>query len=212
MIKNKRILVVDDHPVVLMGLAAQLGDLTAGCQILQATNGAAALQLAGKEAFHLAVIDFSLPDITCTDFIRQLRECCPQLRIVLYTAHDEPWVIREMQSAGVDAVVLKDDNMGELRKALQAIERGETYFSGRFTEVATQQACSITSREIDILRCMSAGMDSHEISRRLCVSENTVEYHRKKLMRRFGALNSANLVSIAIGRGLIEGSGQKAEP
>lgn len=212
MIRNKRILVVDDHPVVLIGMATQLSDLTAKCQIEQATSGAAALQKATTEAFQLAVIDFSLPDITCADFIRQLRECCPELRIILYTAHDEPWVIREMQTAGVDAVVLKDDNMAELQKALQAIERGQTYFSGRFKQVATEQACSITRREIDILRCMSAGMDSHAIACQLYVSENTVEYHRKKLMRRFGAQNSANLVSIAIRKGLIAANDETPEP
>lgn len=202
---RKRILIVDDHPVIVEGLAALLGNSGSLYNTVKAGCGKSALGAMAANHADVAIMDYSLPDMTGAELVGKLREIKPCLHTIIYTAHDEPWVVKDIIEAGADAVVLKDDNMEELVMAVESVCAGLPYSSSRFMSIAEQMDRDFSSREVDILQMMSEGMRSRDIACRLFISENTVEYHRKKLKQRLGAQNEAHLIALAINKGVIKG-------
>lgn len=202
--KNKHILIVDSHQIILEGIASILYPFVNINNILKAQTSVKALKLATEATIDIAIIDIALSDINDVKLIHELRAITPKIRIIIYTEHCEPWFIREIKHIGVDAIVLKNDNPQELIIAIESVNIGLTYYSTHFKLVTTDTDNTFTQREIDILQHVCLGLQSREIARRLCVSENTIEYHRKKLMRRLGATNNAHLAAIAITRGIIK--------
>jgi len=200
-------MIVDDHPILAEGIASLLNDRDSKFDIVKARTGSEALKQMKEKAADLAVVDFSLPDIDGTELISSLRKSNPKLLIVVYTMYDEPWIVKELQGVKADAVVLKNDDMGELILAVESVSIGIPYYSARFKRFADDAHRVLTAREADILQYVGDGMQSIEIAKLLCVSENTIEYHRRKLMKRFGVSNNASLVSVSIAKGLIKPRG-----
>ena len=117
--------------------------------------------------------------------------------------HEEPWIIDELQDANVDAIVLKGDDPYELQMAVESVKIGIGYYSSRFKKCADNAPGRLTEREKEVLQMMCDGMSSKLIAENMCVSENTVEYHRKQILRRIGAKNNVQAVSIALKEGLL---------
>lgn len=199
---SARILVVDDHPIVRKGIAALLCHTTAAT-IAEASCAAEAIDISRKQSVDIAVIDLELPDANGLQLITRLRCTMPQTRIVVYTMHEEPWIIDELQDANVDAIVLKGDDPYELQMAVESVKIGIGYYSSRFKKCADNAPGRLTEREKEVLQMMCDGMSSKLIAEKMCVSENTVEYHRKQILRRIGAKNNVQAVSIALKEGLL---------
>lgn len=199
---SARILVVDDHPIVRKGIAALLCHTTAAT-IAEASCAAEAIDISRKQSVDIAVTDLELPDANGLQLITRLRCTMPQTRIVVYTMHEEPWIIDELQDANVDAIVLKGDDPYELQMAVESVKIGIGYYSSRFKKCADNAPGCLTEREKEVLQMMCDGMSSKLIAEKMCVSENTVEYHRKQILRRIGAKNNVQAVSIALKEGLL---------
>lgn len=200
---NKHILIVDDHQIVLEGIASLLGKHNTSSKIALARTGADALLQASNHVIDVAVIDYALPDMDGLTLIERLRDMTPTIRIVVFTEHDELWVVKSIAKAMPDAVVMKSEDIRELVIAVESVAIGLHYHSKRYNGIVSEKQKGITPRETEILQSVALGQSSRDIACQLNVSENTVEYHRKKLMHRLGACNNAHLVSIAIANGLI---------
>ncbi len=199
---SARILVVDDHPIVRKGIAALLCHTTTAT-IAEASCAAEAIDISRKQSVDIAVIDLELPDANGLQLITRLRCTMPKMRFVVYTMHEEPWIIDELQDANVDAIVLKGDDPYELQMAVESVKIGIGYYSSRFKKCADNTPEHLTEREKEVLQMMCDGMSSKLIAEKMCVSENTVEYHRKQILRRIGAKNNVQAVSIALKEGLL---------
>ena len=199
---SARILVVDDQPIVRKGIAALLCHTTAAT-IAEASCVAEAIDISRKQSVDIAVIDLELPDANGLQLITRLRCTMPKMRFVVYTMHEEPWIIDELQDANVDAIVLKGDDPYELQMAVESVKIGIGYYSSRFKKCADNAPGHLTEREKEVLQMMCDGMSSKLIAEKMCVSENTVEYHRKQILRRIGAKNNVQAVSIALKEGLL---------
>ena len=199
---SARILVVDDHPIVRKGIAALLCHTTAAT-IAEASCAAEAIDISRKQSVDIAVIDLELPDANGLQLITRLRCTMPKMHFVVYTMHEEPWIIDELQDANVDAIVLKGDDPYELQMAVESVKIGIGYYSSRFKKCADNAPGRLTEREKEVLQMMCDGMSSKLIAEKMCVSENTVEYHRKQILRRIGAKNNVQAVSIALKEGLL---------
>ena len=199
---SARILVVDDHPIVRKGIAALLCHTTTAT-IAEASCAAKAIDISRKQSIDIAVIDLELPDANGLQLITRLRCTMPKMRFVVYTMHEEPWIIDELQDANVDAIVLKGDDPYELQMAVESVKMGIGYYSSRFKKCADNAPGHLTEREKEVLQMMCDGMSSKLIAEKMCVSENTVEYHRKQILRRIGAKNNVQAVSIALKEGLL---------
>lgn len=200
-----KILIVDDHPIVLAGVCALLSEDYPEACIETASGGEEALEKARNGVYDVFILDVELSDMTGIDLIRMLRCRYEDASFVFHTMHEEMWVVKRLMASGADAIVFKSDDVGELRCAVGKVLDGESYYSRRFEEYCTryEQEVLPSARELEILRMLASGANSKEIADRIFLSVNTVEFHRKRLFRRLGVSNMAELMVEAMNRGLL---------
>lgn len=206
-----RILLVDDHDLVLQGLKriveCSLREIKNVCT---ASSGQEALLLIASQRFNLFVLDMELPDISGMDIIVRIREKDPQARIIVNTMHEEIWFIKNLIQCSVDGILFKSIDSTKIAEAIRRVLDGETYYCPYAEHVRAQMKRSdegrreeLTLRELDVLKRISEGKNTQEIAQELCVSTNTVDTHRRHLMDKLDARNVADLIMTAISKGII---------
>ena len=206
-----RILLVDDHDLVLQGLKriveCSLPEIKNVCT---ASSGQEALLLIASQRFNLFVLDMELPDISGMDIIVRIREKDPQARIIVNTMHEEIWFIKNLIQCSVDGILFKSIDSTKIAAAIRRVLDGETYYCPYAEHVRAQMKRSdegrreeLTLRELDVLKRISEGKNTQEIAQELCVSTNTVDTHRRHLMDKLDARNVADLIITAISKGII---------
>lgn len=209
--RDIRILLVDDHDLVLQGLKriveCSLPEIKNVCT---ASSGQEALHLIASQRFNLFVLDMELPDISGMDIIVRIREKDPQARIIVNTMHEEIWFIKNLIQCSVDGILFKSINSTKIAEAIRRVLDGETYYCPYAEHVRAQMKRSdegrreeLTLRELDVLKRISEGKNTQEIAQELCVSTNTVDTHRRHLMDKLDARNVADLIMTAISKGII---------
>lgn len=206
-----RILLVDDHDLVLQGLKriveCSLPEIKNVCT---ASSGQEALLLIASQRFNLFVLDMELPDISGMDIIVRIREKDPQARIIVNTMHEEIWFIKNLIQCSVDGILFKSIDSTKIAEAIRRVLDGETYYCPYAEHVRAQMKRSdegrreeLTLRELDVLKRISEGKNTQEIAQELYVSTNTVDTHRRHLMDKLDARNVADLIMTAISKGII---------
>lgn len=209
--KDIRILLVDDHDLVLQGLKriveCSLPEIKNVCT---ASSGHEVGLLAASQHFDLFVLDMELPDVSGLELISTLRNLDPQACILVNTMHEEIWYIKNLLQCGVNGILFKSTDSGKITEAIRRVLAGETYYCPYAEHVRTQMKRleekrpeDLTLRELDVLKRISEGKNTQEIARELCVSTNTVDTHRRHLMEKLGARNVADLIMTAISKGII---------
>ena len=203
-----RLIIIDDHPIVARGTANLLSPLSDG-ECTCAHSGKEALMLVQSalrtHPYTLAIVDLELPDTYGTSLISSLRHLAPALRIMVYTMHEQIWVVKELEQLQVDAIIFKSEPTTSLQLAAEACISGLTYRSPRYQALQAETPVSLLSeRELDILQLMSYGFTSRAIADRLCLSENTIEYHRKRMMRKLATDNMVELILRAQRQGFLK--------
>lgn len=204
MTELRQIIVVDNHPIVRSSVAAFLLKKCERTVVAEAASCKEAVALAKNGDYAIAIVDLELPDAKGTEILHKMQEACHTLRFIIYTMHEEPWLVRELMEAKAAAIVLKGEDTMELVAAVESVTTGMPYFSPRFLSLATSKG-GLSERALEVLQLIAKGMSSREIAKQIFVSENTIEYHRKLILRHLGAKNNAHAVSIAIAQGLIKG-------
>ncbi len=209
--RDIRILLVDDHDLVLQGLKriveCSLPEIKNVCT---ASSGQEALLLIASQRFNLFVLDMELPDMSGMDIIVRIREKDPQARIIVNTMHEEIWFIKNLIQCSVDGILFKSIDSTKIAEAIRRVLDGETYYCPYAEHVRAQMKRSdegrreeLTLRELDVLKRISEGKNTQEIAQELCVSTNTVDTHRRHLMDKLDARNVADLIMTAISKGII---------
>lgn len=199
------ILVIEDHQIVLLGLSTLLSTCNGIRRVDKAMTAREAIKMTKEHAFDIIIIDVELPDMSGFDLLSQLRGIYPDVSVIFHSMHEEFWIIKQMMRSGADAIVLKSDDISELRRAVEHVVAGDSYYSSRYEEycLAYEQQQELTDRELEVLRAIAEGNKTAEIAERLFVSCNTVEFHRKRLLRKLGASNMAELIKKAMDRGFM---------
>lgn len=209
--RDIRILLVDDHDLVLQGLKriveCSLPEIKNVCT---ASSGQEALHLIASQRFNLFVLDMELPDISGMDIIVRIREKDPRARIIVNTMHEEIWFIKDLIQSVVDGILFKSIDSTKIAEAIRRVLDGGTYYCPYVEHVRAQMRRSdegrreeLTLRELDVLKRISEGKNTQEIAQELCVSTNTVDTHRRHLMDKLDARNVADLIMTAISKGII---------
>lgn len=202
---KKNILIVDDHPIVSTGLQALIEHTGEYGKIYVANNIASSRLLLKQEDIDIAIIDLELQDANGMELIKYIHQTHISTKILVYTMHEELWTIRQLMKEDADAIVMKGDNPQEVLIALRKIEQGKGYFSQQFMRLINSQDTSeitLSNREAEVLEHISNGLSTNDIAQQLNISNNTVEFHRHKLMKKLSANNMAQLVKKAIQLGL----------
>jgi len=214
------IILIDDHELILDGLA-QLVEGIGGFQILaKAGNGKAGLDLVEKLAPDIVLMDVDMPVMNGLEATQQIKKLYPKVRIIILTMHGDPALIKRMMEIGADGFLLKNSNRDEFREALTRVAQGKTYFSSDAAQAVisgksvtpgnfvvgndTILLSTLSDRETEILKNIALGKSNKEIGDQLFISHRTVDTHRTNIMKKMGVHNVAGLVRIALRNGLVQ--------
>lgn len=200
------LLIIEDHGIVALGLKTLISDDTSFKEIDIATTAREAIEKTVRQHYDLFIIDVELPDMSGTDLIKSLKSLSPDSAFIFHTIHAEIWTLRQMVNSGANGIVMKSDDPEELQTALLHVRRGDNYYSSGFRSYCEEmeQYQTLSDREIEILQLVAEGFATKDIASRLFVSQNTIEFHRKNIMRKLGVNNMAQLVKEGIAKGYIK--------
>lgn len=194
------ILIVDDHPIVLKGIHALLSSSFPRASIMDAAGVGEAEEILVRHDVDIMITDLDLNGESGTTLIRHVRDTRPATQVVVYTMHEEPWSVSEIDSMDVEAVVMKSDSAGELLTAVGSLLDGRGYYSATFSRLLgsqKRQPDRLSCRETQVVDLTAAGLSSADIALQLGISVNTVEFHRRRIMQKLGVSNAAEMVSRA---------------
>lgn len=213
MSEDIRIVVVDDHSLFRRGLVSLLSEMDNMQVVGQASNGREALGVIARAKPDLILLDVNMPDMDGVATVKALRahENC---RIVMLTISEQHRDLIGAIQAGADGYLLKNIEPDELRNAIFQVMDDKSVISPEVTRQvfkvvgssleSSVVAPTLTSRELDVLRCLVKGNTTAQISESLYVSNNTVKTHVRKILGKLKASNRTEAVSKAIQYGLVD--------
>lgn len=176
----------------------------------QAESGLDALRLFRKKTPQLVILDLALPEMSGVEVLRYLRSKVPQTRVIIFSAAQNSEMILEALREQPHGYIHKGDSLAAFREALQAVNRGCSYFTPFAMDILNQirkgQPCAweaLTGRERVVLQMVAEGKSNKEMAMRLFVSVKTVENNRKQVMRKMGLKDVTALTRYAVRRGLV---------
>lgn len=210
-----RTLIVDDHQVLIDGIKALFAGHSQIDICAEALSGEQALEHAANEKIDVVLLDINLPDTNGFEVCRSLKKEYPELKIIALTMHNEAAFISRMIKAGVDGYLLKNSGKEEIQEAVNTVMKGEQYFSEPVTKSllegirhprkpkSSDLIQKLTRREKEVLKLIVEEQTTDEIAQTLFISKSTVISHRKSLLRKLNAKNTAGLVKAAFEFGLL---------
>lgn len=199
-----KILLVDDHPIVLEGIKTLLSKALEGVNIFAAPNAAKAKEYIRAVGTDILITDLDLNNDSGMDLIEYLTSILPDAKVIIYTMHEEPWTVQAIADCYHDGVVMKGDSTSELLTAVKAVAQGKGYYSRSFCTALGnlhQGSEQLSKRERDVLDTIVGGLSADEAACQLGVTKNTIEFHRRRIMRKLNAANAAEVVRRAIEMG-----------
>jgi DNA-binding NarL/FixJ family response regulator len=211
-----RILIADDHPIVLRGLRMVLDAQPDLEVVAEATDGDQAVEQAVSGEIHLAILDISMPRKTGLQAAREITHRKPEVRVLMLSMHDNEQYLFEAISAGASGYVLKSAVDRDLVEACRAAMRGEPFlypgavralmreYLDRARAGETLHKDLLTPREEEIVKLVAEAHTNEEIGEMLFISKKTVERHRANILEKLGMRDRVELTRYAIRRGLVE--------
>ena len=213
---NINILLVDDHDIVRDGIRMLLEDEVGFGIEAEAENGEEALNACKEHDIDLIIMDISMPGMNGIEATEKIKESSPDIKVLALTMMDEDQHIRQMIEAGASGYILKSSDKIELVDAITTILEGKHYFSNDATqsvmmdlvkdtgEKESTDPGNITDREKEVLELIVQQHTNQEVADKLHISTRTVDAHRRNLLQKTGAKNTAGLVTYAIKHNLAD--------
>jgi two-component system response regulator NreC len=211
-----RILIAEDHAMVRQSLRYMLESQQGLDVVGEASNGREAVDLAEKLQPDVVLMDTIMPGLNGIEATRQIRRRLPKTRVLMLTGYMEDEHIAGALKAGAAGYVIKTSELDELLLGIQAVHRGNPYFSssigdGDLTDYLWQLKSNagrvgydlLTAREREVLQLIAEGFSNLKIARELYISVKTVEAHRAHIMTKLHAKNRTDLIRYALRRGLV---------
>jgi DNA-binding NarL/FixJ family response regulator len=210
-----RILIADDHPIVLNGLRTVLNAQPDLEVVAQATDGEEAVAQALAADVHLAILDISMPRKTGLQAAREITQRKPEVRVLMLSMHDNEQFLFEAIRVGASGYVLKSSVDRDLVEAVRATMRGQPFLYPGGVQALMREYIErarageavgelLTPREEEILKLVAEAHTNDEIGAMLHISKKTVERHRANILEKLGMRDRVELTRYAIRRGLIE--------
>ncbi len=212
-----RVLIVEDHAIVRQGIRLLLDGQPDMEVVGEAEEGGKALVLAERLQPDVILMDLAMPGINGLEATREVKRRWPSIQVIALTVHDSDEYLFQMITAGASGYVVKKSDVTELLLGIQAVHRGNTYFSsaisdgGAVSEYLLQAKSEegrtgydlLTGREREVLQLIAEGYSNQRIAQELFISVKTVEAHKAHIMSKLHAQTRADLIRYAIRKGLV---------
>jgi DNA-binding NarL/FixJ family response regulator len=203
-----RVLVVDDHAILRDGIRSLLESQEDIIVIGEASDGAEAIEYAGKLLPDIVLMDISMPKTNGLEATRVIKEKYPQVKVLILTQHDNREYISPALQAGASGYVLKRSGRRELLNAVRQVYEQGAFLENNIAKEVLQEYSQasqfhkeeenhLTMREREVLRLLVTGKSNKEIALSLGISPKTVSVHRTNLMTKLGVQNTVELIRVA---------------
>ncbi len=202
-------LIVEDHPIVSASLTNLIksSDLELECHHVTTAHDGLAWLNGNKSA--IILLDINLPDMSGIEFCTIAKSRYADLKILAITSIEQRYVVEQMLAAGANGFILKSSDTSEILEAIKQIISGSSYISPGVADLLKGKLSTngnlpvLTRREVEVLKLIADGLTNQEIADKLFISSWTVDSHRKNLLLKFNAKNTAILVKTAVTSGII---------
>ena len=209
----KRLVIIEDQTAI-REMLVEILRLDNNYQLVgEAGEGHQAVQLCFDVKPDIAVLDAKLPGLNGVEILRRLSKKLPNLRVLVFSGHENPVLVREMIEAGAHGFVEKTAGLFEFKKGLETVAGGGTYFgpavAALLRNVVANPGSSntpdfLTDREREILQLIAESHSTKDIASKLGISMKTVDNHRTNLMRKLNLHDVASLTRYAVDTGIIQ--------
>jgi DNA-binding NarL/FixJ family response regulator len=207
--RSVRILVVDDHPIVRLGIRQMIAADPTLTISGEAESMAAALQLVESLNPDLALVDLSLEEGTGLELIRSLRKAAPNTRILVLSMHDEALFAERALRAGAHGYIMKQEAINGLIHAIQEVVAGRLFVSSHMSQqllgrlgpsaaASGDRLGNLTDREFEVFELIGRGLSTTAIADRLNVSIKTVETYRSNIKSKLDLKDATDLIRFAV--------------
>ena len=209
-----KILIADDHQMFIDGLRSLLEGSKEICVVGEAGNGQQVLDLCEHQEVDIVIMDINMPVMDGIQATRELLKKHPSIKILALSMYNDKEYITDILKAGALGYILKNTGKENLLKAINTLQSGDNYLADEVSKTLLNSFIrkprlmqimeKLSGREKEVLECIASGRTTHEIAEQLFISKNTVETHRKNLLYKLKARNTAELVNNAYKQRLIQ--------
>ena len=214
--KRVKLLLADDHPVVLEGLKSVIKACAPEAVVAGvALDGRETLAAARRLSPDICVLDISMPRLNGLQVMAALRRAAPDCRVVVVSMHDDKPTVEKALAAGAKGYLVKDSAAEELVAAVRAVSRGDCYLSRTLCRhfefygelpnwdfLSGKRTSLLSAKQREVVSLLAEGLSNKEIAKRLRLSTATVLVHRRNISFRLGIRKQTDLVRYAIREGL----------
>jgi DNA-binding NarL/FixJ family response regulator len=202
-----KVFIVDDHYMVIEGIRSLLQNEKEIEWIGHASNAASCLAFIKTNQPDVILMDINLPDKSGIDLCKEVKAAYPNVFVIGLSTFNQLSFIEKMLQYGASGYLLKNADCSEIVQAIDAVMHGKQYLSIEAAQVIkhahSDNATILTRREKEVLALIAEGLTNQEIATQLFVSVSTVDTHRKNLLQKLNAKNTASLVKLAMDQHLI---------
>lgn len=201
-----RVMIVDDHAVVCMGLAGIINTQPDMSVVAQAHSGREAVEQARKYSPDVILMDLRMPEMNGVEAIAAIRAERPGSAVIVLTTYQGDEDIRRALAAGAQAYLLKGMSHLKLLEAIRSVSAGGQYIPRNLLNSIPGKLNrpALSAREVDILRLVVKGLNNNEIAEALNITRGTVKWHINIILRRLDVNDRTQAVVVAAQRGIIE--------
>jgi two-component system response regulator NreC len=208
------LILVDDHPIVRQGLHHLFEAEPEFRVVGEAGDGVEALRLVERLKPDIVIVDMMMPGLNGLEVLRRIKHTSPATQSIVLSMQSADVYVNEALKNGAAGYVLKDTGPGELANAVREVIKGKQFLSAKLSErlqagvggsmeIPSDDYETLTTREREVFQMTAEGLTSMEIAEKLKISPRTVEIHRRNLAGKLGIKRQADLIRIAIKRGIL---------
>ncbi len=200
-----RILLVDDHMVIRMGLMTAASDAADMEVVADVENGQDAIEAFRKHRPDVVVLDLRMHGLNGVETLRVLREEFKSVRVLIFSNYATGEEIYLAMKAGASGFVLKEMPLDRLLEAIRVVHRGEQYVPAEIaTRVGARMLAQLSPREIEVIQLLGCGLSNKEIGSKLGVVEGTVKIHITSIFGKLGVCDRTQALIEAVKRGIVQ--------
>lgn len=211
-----RVMVVDDHELVRIGITRILNDAPGIRVVAEAASGEEAVKVVQQKAPDVLLMDVSMPGIGGLEATRKLVKSNAELKVIVVSVHSEEPFPSRMMKAGASGYLTKGCAVDEIIAAIKAVHSGESYLSADIAQTLAKKMLPgggspfdvLSSREMQVMLMLTQGQRLQDISDTLCLSPKTVSTYRHRLYEKLKVNSDIDLARLAMNYGIIESSAE----